>query len=261
MTNRGFERAPELEKSLSHRLWLEMKPSNSITRLSDETFKFGMKLFVGHLDIPRGFNCEKAKAECKTDNAAFTNHFLSCSTCNNTAIRVRHEKVNNVLHRTLKFYAVTSDLNPKHIPLPEKRKGGPDLIVYAEKTYIIDVCVTKCRSGTSTDTSNDRIYSDKQKKYSSFKDRWPAMKFVPFAMTVYGRISSRSLKDLEKWKLLGGNNLIRDISDNVQAEMLRGMSQGYDTLKYYCLMREVGDPIVPVDVVVSDDEGINEEDD
>ena len=75
-------------------------------------------------------------------------------------------------------------------------------------------------------------------------------------MTVYGRISSRSLKDLEKWKLLGGNNLIRDISDNVQAEMLRGMSQGYDTLKYYCLMREVGDPIVPVDVVVSDDEGL-----
>ena len=155
---------------------------------------------------------------------------LSCQHCGPQWWQIRHEAVNNMLHKVLKFHSISSTLNPKGFPIPGKNKGGPDQIIYTYKTMAVDVSIAK--------TSSERYKHDamrarealKQKKYESFlKDtKFDLMTWVMDETGQHSTATQRIMKDLAQ--TLSDTQLLHDALNYTTFELLKSTKRGIEAL-------------------------------
>jgi hypothetical protein len=196
--------------------WLDTWPSRPLLKLTDEACECAVWYRLGKMR-PFPFICaqlgrnlgDMSPEECLT-------HTETCKSCGGMFFHVRHEKVNDVIHKTFRWHNVQCILNPKDLPLPNNNKGGPDFVVYCgSDVYCGDVAVTKGRTGM--------IYASKMRTYEQFAELTSMITF-PFVMSVLGSIDYKTLVTL---KTLANKTqsplLVADMVANVQFELLRGL--------------------------------------
>jgi ribonuclease HI len=214
----AFQRVPSLTRS-----WQEILPSNRINTLTDEEVEFAIQLQLQQLPPHQG--------KCKGDDTelahlrpeVYTRHMLTCKYCGAKNFHHRHEAINNMLQRTLKFHGYNTVLNPREFPIPGKTRGGPDLLVdVRSKTYAIDVAVTILDKA-------ETIFARKMHHYKSFAE---TTKFItlPFVTTVNGSLCARTIELLkELWYYPYPDIDVReDLLSNFQFSLIRGIKIGID---------------------------------
>jgi len=210
--------------------WLSVWPINRFCVLSDEEVIFGLSLLLHRLP-PRPYFCPFSS--CQLANLSpedYTEHILSCTHCGAPHFHVRHEKVNSVLHRTLRFHGMVSVINPKDLPLPNHSKGGADIMVYADKIFAVDVCICKDESANAQTNSMSMIANEKFRNYRQFKEQTGA-EIIPFALSIYGEFSTYAIDALKYWsRYCHSNSLFHDAINHCQCELLRGLMFGVSLL-------------------------------
>lgn len=214
--------------------FLRTPPTNMYNRLADEHFETGCRILAKRLK-PKKYVCQHADTmnlhlESLTPEK-YTDHILTCNHCGALQFVYRHERVNNVIHRILKFSGVTSVLNPKGLPLPDKTKGGADLTVMTMgKTQAVDVAITKNDSDFTVESKLKRIEMVKFRNYERFK-RVTGFDIVPFVMSVYGEHGECARNAAKEWALMSASTTtFIDILTFTQHELIRGIHNGLEML-------------------------------
>ena len=135
-----------------------------------------------------------------------------------------------MLHKTLRFHGISSQLNPKGYPLPHKTKGGADLIVsHAGKVFAIDVAIAKEKLATETTERVDHVFNAKMRNYEEFHNL-TNFTIVPFVLSVYGVLSPQTIELIKEWwKYPFVDLLLRDaLFSNIQFALIRGLIFGHD---------------------------------
>ena len=228
---RGLMLPEERVATYQHRVYSFLKtwPTNFYTTLTDDDFRFACRLLLHRLE-PKAFLCPLTNIQLATlAPQQYTEHFMSCVHCGASQFRLRHERVNNVLHKVLRYNAVTSTLNPKDLPLPDNDKGGPDLLVYTCDTAdAVDVAV--CRAGDDWTRKLKAVETRKMTSYQGF-GMLTSYRIVPWAMNVLGEFGAAAHQAAKKWShQSASSSTYSDLLTFSQMEMIRGIRNGYINL-------------------------------
>lgn len=207
--------------------WISIWPNNTITRLSDIEFDFIARLQLNCLD-PKPYLCPLTNLQlADLGRADYTNHVLSCSHCAACLFNMRHEQVNNMLHRTLKFHSVYSTLNPKDLPRPNNSRGGPDLVIYNNDITAVDVSI--CLPHENFNSIQCR-HNFKMRNYKEFSEK-TTFKILPWVMSAYGSLSPQCIEAAKTLAhQIGSSSLFHDLINNSIFALFRGQLQGIATL-------------------------------
>ncbi|PHR97727.1 MAG: hypothetical protein COA68_12255 [Oceanobacter sp.] len=207
-----------------HKSWMEEWPNRPLTKLENEVCTFAVWYRMG-LFSPPDYVCLILHQNLKTmtPEKCFQ-HLESCSSCGGIFFHIRHEKINNVIHKTFRYHNVPSECNPPDFPLPDNSRGGPDFVVFVgSKVYCGDVVVTKNKTSTA--------YRKKVHTYQSLCDLTGFEPF-PFAISTMGSIDFKSLEILKAIASVSASPfLVGDLVAHAQFEMLRGMFAASSVLR------------------------------
>ena len=152
----------------------------------------------------------------------YTKHMLSCKKCGTISWQQRHEAVNNMLHKTLKYNGMTSVCNPRDFPLPGNSRGGPDqVITFQAQNIALDVAVTE--------NDPETTFKVKMNKYEDFSLAHN-FSILPFVTTIQGTLCHRTLSLLKQfWYYPFPDTLFREsLLLNFQFALVRGLKSGID---------------------------------
>ena len=219
-TNSVFRATFQRVTSLS-RTWHSVLPTTKINTLSDEEIEFAINVLFKQLQPDKALCKQTPSLQLQSLSASdYFHHIMTCVSCAAKNWHHRHEEVNNMLHRTLRHHAVTSSLNPKDYPLPEKTKGGPDIVFWhAGETYSLDVAITQ--------EDPEMIFQRKTKKYEQHIIRTKHI-LLPFVSSIFGTLCARTIALLKPlWYYPYPNNDFREaLLTNFQFALIRGMIAG-----------------------------------
>jgi hypothetical protein len=174
--------------------WFATMPTTTYTKLDDREFATAILM---HCDMlpPSAVRCADNQLDLSTLSPHdYQEHIFGCVKCSSCLFYHRHERINCVLHQTLRYHGCCSTINPKHYPLPGNDRGGPDLVVQADRTYLIDVSVAKPPSATATRTEPTKArFLEKKRKYERAATAYNAT-IVPFIMSSHCVFNADSLK-------------------------------------------------------------------
>ena len=211
--------------SQQHKSWLTVNPHAQYTSPCDQYFVIAMQHRLGIIQ-PFQHKCtlEPFPELSMLTPEEVCKHVDSCLACGAPAFHLRHESVVQCIGRTLKHLGVICDTNPKDLPLPGKRKGGPDFMIWTgEPPYAGDVCITSNRTSD--------IFNSKSRKYDEFCNINQA-KCFPMAMSHTGVIDNSSLEILSQVANIHHEPRIFDyISKYVQFACITGQAAGIVRLK------------------------------
>lgn len=204
-------------EKMYNKSWMDEWPNRPLVKLDDNTCKFAiwyrLQLFYPKCEYQCVLTGKKIR-DMSPSNAF--KHIESCSSCGGIFFYLRHEKINNVIHKTFKYHNVPSECNPKDFPLPDNTRGGPDFLVFVgSKIYCGDVVVTKGKTGDA--------YRRKVRTYHSFCELTGFESF-PFSISTAGKIDFKTISILKEIAMQSHSPfLLNDIVAHVQFELLRGM--------------------------------------
>ena len=146
----------------------------------------------------------------------------------------RHQAVVNAIRSTTKFYGIHSFI-PKHteLPLPDKEKGGPDIIVLADMTYAVDVTITATATPKTTGEITRAMLSErfkwKMKKYEAFA-AMTGYVTIPFVMSIHALVCKETRDMVERWKVRATEPaFINALYANCQMAMIKAQ---YEMVRY-----------------------------
>jgi ribonuclease HI len=209
--------------------WLTTWPTNSITTLSDEEFLFACRFRLSHL-TPRPYPCPREEI-CLSSLSPYqyTQHIVSCIHCAAQNFHIRHEKVNNMLHKTCQYHSFHTIANPKGLPIPKHTKGGADLLALGSSSHIfaLDVALAKEKKETETNERLAAIFLRKMSHYKDYQQKTGHIP-IPFVMSLQGVIYSKTLSLIEPFFTSPFPNPLfrKDLISNVQFALIRGLLQG-----------------------------------
>jgi ribonuclease HI len=207
-----------------HKSWLTVNPHAFYTSPEDSIFITAMHYRLGRIQ-PFDYVCPLQEVNPNTMTPEqVCQHVDSCLSCGAPAYHLRHENVVMCIEKTLKKLSLIVESNPKDLPLPGKRKGGPDFVIWSSQpTLAGDVCITCNRTKT--------VFNNKIRKYSEFCEQTRSVCF-PFAMTTLGEIDSSSLQKLsELAQLHDDRRIFNHVSRYSQFACITGQAQGIIRLK------------------------------
>jgi ribonuclease HI len=209
--------------------WISQWPATPSTRLSNAEFDFFVANHVDRLQ-PRNYLCTLTCIQLTTlDTQAYTKHVKTCAHCGAIAFHLRHEGVNNALHRTLKRHGVSSTLNPPDLPRPENSRGGPDLMVYhqvgpSEVAGGVAQCITAVDVAITTERLVVARRNFKLRAYREFANR-TSFSILPFIMDNKGFHTEACITFLRN--LVGvAPDLVPQALVETQFALLRGQMRG-----------------------------------
>lgn len=212
--------------------FLKTWPVNQYTTLSDEHFVFGCRLLARQLE-PRAYLCPTTNPPTqlsRLEPAEYTEHMLTCKHCAAPGHYHRHEKVNNAIHRILRFGGITSSLNPKGYPLPDNTRGGADLFVNTEVADAVDVSIVRPHDFASLSKVLHTREQVKYRNYELFK-RQTSFNIVPWVMSVYGEHGKAALEAARRWARRSCSTTLKsDLLTFTQMELIRGIELGVKLL-------------------------------
>lgn len=227
--------------------WTNTWPTNSHTRLDDETFDMAVKLLLRCLK-PTKIMCPQSGDLSKLTPSDFTLHIMNCVKCSAYQWHLRHEKVVHALLHSLQYYGIHSSLNCKDMPLPDNKKGGPDLKVFSDKLDVIDVTITSGRMSSA--------FRRKISKYKAFSNA-TGLKVTPFVMDCDANIFHATREKLKIWTQ--SIPAYAAISVNVQLALLRGIHLALKQLEVVSQLKVNGQPTEGLITVHDDTEDDAEE--
>lgn len=215
-----------------HHCFLKTWPNNHYTTLSDKHFEFGVRLLAQQLVCPNPRTCVQRDGRqvqlATLTPKEYTVHMLTCPTCAALGHHHRHEHVNNVIHRVLRFNGVVSTLNPKGYPLPNNTRGGADLFVTTEQVDAVDVAIVRPDEFVSLYTTLTTRENTKYRDYRQF-ERDTSFNCVPFVMSVYGEHGSAAYEAAKRWSMRSSSSTtLSDLLTYTQMELIRGLAAGID---------------------------------
>ena len=214
--------SPRGRESALHVSWLNAYPSFYMRKMSDEAFSFAVNSLLKRLP-----HCEYV---CRSRKGTFEyakaspeeryRHFYSCTVCGAAQFHKRHEAILCSLDRTCKYHVVPCEINPKHMPVPGKKKGGPDFLMPALAQIVGDVRVTYHKT-------MNIAYLAKMKQYRTFTKLMNGVT-LPFIMHVDGSVHQKTVQFL--LDQFGKSAIVYDIIVNAQFALFSGMAQAYWSL-------------------------------
>jgi hypothetical protein len=198
---------------------LQIWPTNKFTTFNDEQFSFHIR------QICR--SCPKLDLVCPRTNFDYSTssgtdiwmHSHTCVVCAAPANHVRHERCNFAVTNTLKFYGYTVQANPKDIPIPGKRKGGPDFVMYAHENLAGDTAVTKNSLATR--------FQQKIRQYQRFKTA-SGMVIIPWIVSTSGHIYDGSVREMKRHVT---TECLHNMINNSLCESAKGQHDGWLRIK------------------------------
>jgi hypothetical protein len=165
------------------RSWLQTIPTNSLLAINDTTFETAILHRLNWIQ-PFEYFCPLTQKNLnQLPRNEVAHHLNTCLHCGASSFRLRHELVAHAIVKTARYHLVTSEVNPTDLPLPGKKKGGPDFMFWGSTVYAGDVCITANNPAT--------VFANKKRKYIDFVKTTGAT-CLPFAMSVQGTIEPRS---------------------------------------------------------------------
>lgn len=178
---------------------------------------------------PFSYHCPLTDVDIVSlDPQQFSSHIDSCLHCGAPSFHLRHECVVTVIGATFRYNGLVTEINPKDLPLPGKRKGGPDFVVWGSPMFAGDVCTTCNKTIT--------IFGAKETKYVHFCEATGAICF-PFAMTSTGTIDHSTLEILAD--VVSKNNkkyIEQQICDHTTFACIKGHAMGVIRLRARALL-------------------------
>jgi hypothetical protein len=200
------------------RSWLATTPTNHRLEVSDVCFNLAIEHRLGILQ-PFQYCCPISNIELASlSRQAFSHHLDKCLHCGAPAFRLRHELTVQSIVSTCKYHGLICDSNPKDLPLPGKRRGGPDFVIWGSRVFAGDVCITANKPST--------VFGAKIRKYADFVQQTHAT-CLPFAMSNLGLIDPKTvslLKEVERF--YGKKGLTTDIRKYAAIQCIIGQTQG-----------------------------------
>lgn len=211
--------------------FLKTWPTSRYTTLKDEEFVFACRLLAGVLE-PKKYWCPIDNCDVgQLQSTEYTQHVFSCVHCGGMQFHIRHEKVNNVIHKILRYSGIVSILNPVGLPLPDRTKGGPDLLVNTDRIDAVDVAVTR----TDEFSKNRLMKAVTNQKFRAYKnfEQLTSYNIVPFVMSVYGEHGVEAVQAAKYWaRASSSSTTFTDLLTFSQMELIRGMHQGLSILHH-----------------------------
>lgn len=196
--------------------WLQAWPTSHITTMDDDCFLFGVHYRLGFI-APYSHRCllHSSVDFSKLSGENVFEHVESCVSCGGIFFHIRHERVNNVLHKTFRHHSLVSEINPSGFPIPDNDKGGPDFLLFVgSKTYAGDVSITKQKTQVA--------YNRKIRTYKEFSTSTTFITF-PFILSSKGFVDIFTMKILNEIAMkTSSSSLVRDCVVNTQFELVKG---------------------------------------
>lgn len=218
--------------------WLEARPSNHLTRLTDAQFEHQINLVLDAVQPVDGVCDYKSSGPVHFKSLTakeFSRHIVTCPTCIGVGFLARHEAVKNAVKNTLKFHGIHSYV-PRitDLPLPDREKGGPDLIVQTDLDEAIDVTVVATLSaepGYSIRNVLQEAFTEKMSAYSAFH-ALTQYRIVPFVMSHFGLVAKPTRDLIQTWRRFAPEpNFIQDLYNNCQFGVIKAQ---YRTFQFIC---------------------------
>jgi len=222
-------------ESFSH--WLESRPSNSLTRLSDDEISHQINIMLRNVRPFAGV-CQNPNAEekdfLKMTPEAFTHHSLTCKQCVQAMLHARHEKVVDAIRKTHRFHGIATHIPNMHeFPLPGNTKGGPDIMIFGEGADACDVTVSYVKQPAPGEHSHDELrkrFLEKMNKYESFR-ALSQYRIVPYVVSHLGIVSADTRKLVQQWRPLAADpQYLYDLFNNTQMAVVRSQ---YSMFNYF----------------------------
>lgn len=226
--------------------WLDARPTSQWTRVSDETFHNQIDIILQNLQPIRGECIQTEPPNIQLSSLTreeFTQHVLTCARCGQGGHYARHQAVLHAVRNTCRFHGIHSSV-PKHtdMPLPDRSKGGPDLIVFGKEMDAVDFSI--CYTYTPVYGENIRArmsdtFREKERQYRLFKQT-AQCRIIPFVVSVYGLIARETRELIRPWlEATPDSRLLLDIYHNVQFSLIKALHQNYQYIQSkYALQRE-----------------------
>ena len=114
-------------------------------------------------------------------------HMLSCTSCSSHYFNRRHEDINHLIAKFFHLIGVCYSLDPpglyKDKPAPSQFHGkvGPDALIVADKTYIVDLAITKASKGLL-----EHKWKEKMRQYHGLLTEYPNIVLIPLVFSHSG---------------------------------------------------------------------------
>lgn len=214
--------------------WLEARPTNNFTRLDDEEMEHQINLIMDQVQPIDGV-CNEDKTNPVTLKALtarqFSRHIVTCKSCVGGGFLGRHEAVVQAIRATLKFHGINSYIpRAKDLPLPDKEKGGPDLMVSIARDEAVDVTVVSTLHADPGESIRARLqeaYAEKLRGYQEF-EALTRYRIVPFVMSHFGLVAKQTRDLIQTWRSYAmEQNFIYDLYNNVQFAVIRAQHRTF----------------------------------
>ena len=222
--------------SFSH--WLESRPSNSLTRLSDAEISHQINIILQNVR-PFAGQCQDPNAQqsdfLQMTRQEFTHHSLTCKQCVQAMLHARHEKVVVAIRRTNKFHGIATHIpNTQEFPLPGNSRGGPDIMIFGEGTDACDVTVSYVHQPLPGQHYHDELrkrFLAKQHKYAQFR-ALTQYRIVPYVVSHLGIVGPDTRELVQQWKQLAADpQYLYDLFNNTQMAVVRSQYSMFDYFK------------------------------
>lgn len=194
-------------------------PTNKITTLTDEEMQWAVYELT-HTAPQLAAICHTTQFNYRSQPpAAIWKHLHSCRQCAPLLAWHRHEQTNAVMHWTFYKQGFVSSINPKDLPVPGKKRGGPDFILWVHPTPLAgDIAVTH--------NSTSVRYSQKIRHYRNFSMQHGYVT-LPWILSTAGYVNDNSVNAI---KLLN-SKLKHELVNNSVCAMMKGQYEGFKRLR------------------------------
>lgn len=208
-------------QTIEHPPWITNLPTTRVTAMTDDEMKNGVRVLLRSLR-PRHYNCPLTNIRLHDLNPhTYTNHMMTCAHCGAPQFHIRHERIVYAITRVFKAHAIAAQANPKGYPIPSKTRGGPDVIVFAERTYALDVAVSE---------NPTAAYTSKIRHYEEYVNH-TGHAIVPIVVSTSGVIHRKTVEFFRQMgRFAGSTRLFQDVTSQVTAEVMRGIFDGINVL-------------------------------
>lgn len=219
--------------------WLRSTPSNRFLDYSDELWLFAFQSRLGFIK-PFAYICPLRDVNLASlDHRSCHDHVFSCAHCAGSHNTLRHERVVHAIKRVLQFHSVSTERCPSGVyPNIGNRRGGPDLLIRTNQTYIVDVSITGDHIAGRT---FNRLRSKVALKFRTYAQmqKDTAWEIFPFILNTRGVFSPKTLELIEQVVQYAQTPVLRrSLLLSTQHEMFLGILQGLDKLRVRHLASE-----------------------
>ena len=193
-------------------------------RLSDAHFvlvlAFKLRLLKPRHNLACITEWESVKLDQHSSPEQVANHMLSCVSCSMMYFVRRHEDMNKTVAKYCKRIGMCYTVDPpglyKDAPPPTRYHGkaGPDGLVVANRTYVIDIAVSKPALQALSDTV--RV---KRRQYRKFLSDFPSISLLPVVMSYAGVLHTVSRQGLVAFFKEHGN-VFREKMDEIHVRLM-----------------------------------------